>query len=106
MDKFWYKYKHQRGFSIGCQPKGFIDYDGRIAEYGGIAYDRELTVKEIEDYELIPMFKENVCPICKMNDLLEEGANALSRKDNKTEICSECGVAEAMEELEKMLEEG
>lgn len=39
------------------------------------------------------------CPICKENELLEEGANALSRKDNQTEICDDCASAEAMEEF-------
>lgn len=43
------------------------------------------------------------CPICKKNELLEEGANAISRKDNETEICSDCGRKEAMEELENMV---
>ena len=42
-----------------------------------------------------------LCPICKVNELLEEGANALSRKDNKTEICSSCGTEEAIEEFIK-----
>jgi len=33
------------------------------------------------------------CPMCnKMSDKYP----ALSRKDNKTEICSECGVGEAL----------
>lgn len=43
--------------------------------------------------------KNNLCPICNENELLEEGANALSRKDNETEICSDCGMKEAFEEL-------
>lgn len=38
-----------------------------------------------------------LCPRCKEVELREEGGNALSRKDNKTEICSNCGTAEAME---------
>lgn len=37
------------------------------------------------------------CPMCKENDLGEEGSNALSRKDNDTEICDDCGTQEAME---------
>ena len=40
------------------------------------------------------------CPVCKTNELLEEGLNALSRKDNETEICDECGTKEALEEIE------
>lgn len=43
------------------------------------------------------------CPICNENELKEEGLNALSRKDNKTEICSECGQREAIEEYEKYI---
>lgn len=43
-----------RGFSLGCQPKGVIsredDPTGRY--YDILTYDRELTPKELEDYEL------------------------------------------------------
>ena len=44
-----------RGFSIGCQPKeGFIrredDTTGKYHDI--IVYDRELTEKELADYEL------------------------------------------------------
>lgn len=44
-----------RGFSIGCQPKkGFIerrdDYTGKY--YDILYYDRCLTQKEVDDYEL------------------------------------------------------
>ena len=35
----------------------------------------------------------NVCPLCK-NEY--EGYPAVSRKDNKTEICNDCGVVEAL----------
>lgn len=34
-----------------------------------------------------------ICPICKQSYTEEP---ALSRKDNKTEICSDCGMNEAM----------
>lgn len=44
------------------------------------------------------------CPICKRNNLREEGGNALSRKDNKTEICDSCGTMEAIEEFKKYME--
>lgn len=33
------------------------------------------------------------CPICKKK---YRGVGAISRKDNKTEICSKCGVNEAL----------
>lgn len=43
-----------RGFSPGCQPKGVIrredDPDGKYWDV--IVYERELTEKEIRDYEL------------------------------------------------------
>ena len=51
-----YKYGMRlRGFSIACQPmEGFVeridDYTGRYHDI--IIYDRELTDKEVEDYEL------------------------------------------------------
>jgi hypothetical protein len=38
-----------------------------------------------------------ICPRCKENELNPRlPANALSRRDNKTYICDECGVDEAM----------
>ena len=49
-----------RGFSIGCQPKGVIermdDPSGRY--YDILAYDRQLTKKELEDYELDDLNEE------------------------------------------------
>lgn len=44
-----------RGFSIGCQPRdGFIDREddpsGRY--YDILVYERQLTKKELEDFEL------------------------------------------------------
>ena len=38
------------------------------------------------------------CPKCNFQFL--EGTGALSRRDNKTEICSDCGIREAMEDYE------
>jgi RNA polymerase subunit RPABC4/transcription elongation factor Spt4 len=38
-----------------------------------------------------------ICPVCK-HDTFREGTGALSRRDNKTEICSQCGINEAMED--------
>lgn len=40
------------------------------------------------------------CPKCK-GPLGEHPA--LSRRDNKTEICSDCGMLEALEDMEKAL---
>jgi len=45
-----------------------------------------------------------LCPRCKKEYLSPEAAqNALSRKDNKTLICGNCGQAEALEDLLKNL---
>jgi hypothetical protein len=43
--------------------------------------------------------EKKLCPKCKKNELLEEGANALSRRDNETEICNECATKEAFEDM-------
>ena len=50
--------------------------------------------------------EDKPCPRCKKPlDMGRQGS--LSRRDNKTEICSACGTAEAMEDftpiLDKML---
>ena len=39
------------------------------------------------------MDKKRKCPKCKRMYI---GYPALSRRDNETEICSDCGVAEAL----------
>lgn len=49
-----------RGFSIGCQPMdGFVErLDDESGTYHDIlVYDRELTQKEREDYELDRIFE-------------------------------------------------
>jgi hypothetical protein len=49
------------------------------------------------------MKKSEKCPICSgpIPNSLHEGeyAGALSRVDNETEICSECGVFEALQDF-------
>lgn len=48
---------------------------------------------------LISKLKEKqkkICPICKKEI---HGYPALSRKDNKTDICSACGVTEALQDF-------
>ena len=43
--------------------------------------------------------QQTTCPRCKWNLLKQQtGRNALSRRDNKTGICSECGTQEAFED--------
>jgi hypothetical protein len=46
------------------------------------------------------------CPRCGVNELKEEGGNALSREDNETIICDTCGVAEAMREYIRSVRNG
>ena len=45
-----------------------------------------------EHYDNLGMFYKR-CPICTRKFI---GMGAISRKDNRTEICSECGLEEAM----------
>ena len=42
--------------------------------------------------------KSKVCPICKKSYIEH---SAISRTDNETEICSECGLKEAFENFIK-----
>lgn len=51
-------------------------------------------------YKVERVDKVRKCPSCKLN---YTGYPALSRKDNKTEICSECGQIEAMTTWKKSL---
>ena len=42
-----------RGFSIGCQPKeGFEEVRDDATYWNVVVYNRELTQKEVNDYEL------------------------------------------------------
>jgi len=45
------------------------------------------------------------CPLCHgpIPNAMDEGkyCGALSRRDNKTEICSDCGVREAIEDYNR-----
>jgi hypothetical protein len=55
METNYYRYGMRlRGFSPACQPKGVIrrEDDPRGKYYDIIVYDRELTQKELRDYEL------------------------------------------------------
>lgn len=47
----WYAYR-LRGFSLGCQPKGFVDKDESYGKFGAVAYNRKLTKEEVSAYEL------------------------------------------------------
>ena len=54
--KFVYEYLY-RGFSIGCQPKGFIEHDDSFGRFGSVTYDRKLTEDELSSYELKEVIK-------------------------------------------------
>jgi len=46
---------------------------------------------------LFRLAEGTVCPLCGAK--FQEVAGALSRRDNKTRICSDCGMREALEDL-------
>lgn len=47
------------------------------------------------------------CPRCGEKTLHPEMVrNSLSRKDNETYICDDCGTAEALEEMQDFLKRG
>lgn len=49
-------------------------------------------------YEAMEKAGIKVCPICG-KEYMEHPA--ISRKDNKTEVCPDCGMAEAMKDFEE-----
>ena len=49
-------------------------------------------------YTLSPAGFAKICPTCTKT--YTRGLPALSRKDNLTDICSDCGTAEAFEDFE------
>lgn len=52
----WYEMKN-RPVSPGCQPDGFIEVDHDKGNWGVVAYDRKLTERELNDYEMA-VYKE------------------------------------------------
>lgn len=62
----------------------------------GICVDTEGS--EYARYTGLPISEENFFNCSKCGKYFI-GYPALSRKDNKSEVCSECGVAEALEDL-------
>lgn len=49
--KIWYEMT-KRPVSIGCQPKGFVAVDHTQGRWGIVAYERELTEQELEEFEM------------------------------------------------------
>ncbi|WP_010529474.1 LPD25 domain-containing protein [Lentibacillus jeotgali] len=48
---YWYE-MCKRPVSLGCQPKGFIEFDDDKGKHGIVAYDRGLTDKELNVFEM------------------------------------------------------
>jgi len=48
---YWYE-MCKRPVSIGCQPKGFVEFDDEKGKHGIIAYDKVLTDKELNVFEM------------------------------------------------------
>ena len=88
---------HKDGFNLDIPKNTIIEgkFNGDVWEirFNGIDYwQYNYSIEdEIEEIEK--------CPGC--NEYKEEGLYALSRKDNKTMICDDCGTREAMEEFMK-----
>ena len=49
--KYWYEMR-QRPVNLGCQPKGFVDRDPDKGRWGLVAYEWELTEKELNDFAM------------------------------------------------------
>ncbi|HJJ12542.1 MAG TPA: hypothetical protein OIM48_04485 [Clostridiaceae bacterium] len=84
--------------------------DASICEY--CIYNEKDAEKYVEDTtndniiyynnEKYDNVSKKVCPMCKK---VYTGYPATSRKDNKTLICSECGMKEVQEPFESILNE-
>lgn len=63
---YWYKML-RRPMGIDCQPKGWVDSDHTVGRFGIVAYERSLTVDELDEYE---MEKYAVTVECDCGDLV------------------------------------
>lgn len=96
-----YKYTYKtRGFSIGCQPKDFIKFEKEGHKFETIYYDRKLSLKEIEGYELIDLNEK---------DILQEIENIVDKAYKQIDKSLDYGSYERLEYgislgLEDMLE--
>jgi hypothetical protein len=45
--------------AFGCQPKDFVSHNVQIRRFGAVAYDKELSEKEMKQYELEPVRMED-----------------------------------------------
>ncbi|WP_237049354.1 ArdC-like ssDNA-binding domain-containing protein [Lentibacillus amyloliquefaciens] len=49
---YWYEMLHCP-VSVGCQPKGFVDFIEEKGNHGIVAYERELSKREISEFEML-----------------------------------------------------
>lgn len=70
-------------------------------------YEKEAALRHIKSGRILTtpvsefrLANGKECPICQSKFI---GMGALSRRDNKTEICSQCGVNEALEDITKAI---
>jgi len=80
----------KKGFGFGAMP----GFNGR--KQGTISngdYDRD-GVKNKKDCKPFNFKKQDKCPRC--GESYEKGMGALSRRDNSTKLCPQCGTDEAM----------
>ena len=78
-------------FAVPSGTLGTVDY---VDDAGQIhmKWDNGSTLALIEGIDKFKII--NICPICHKE---YSGHPAISRKDNKTKICSSCGYSEAIE---------
>ena len=70
----------------------WIKMSKKISPYGEIPEDRVKTLKMQGLWQ---------CPSCKGIFKIDADFPAISRRDNETEICSNCGVIEALTDYYK-----
>lgn len=72
------------------------EYWNEFPTIESVMHDFQLYVKNTNEDR-----KQPLCPVCCISLLREHGGNALSRRDNETEICSPCATNEALEDWNK-----
>lgn len=105
-NEYVYTYK-LRGFSLGCQPIGFIGHDDNVGRWGSVTYNRELTEKEMYEYDLVPYGnKEYEIIVNEINDgsffniSLYESKNKVANKENLSPEMTEKYISFILKEYE------
>lgn len=88
---------HVAGIELEAIVQGCVELGFKLGMFGEEKRERRI-VKLMEEHciacgEIIPEGRQ-VCPICNRE---YEGVPALSRIDNETLICPECGTAQALD---------